>query len=73
MRKLPLTENERDVYGYILGYISDYDYAPTLSEISTFMGSPNHQTATYYLSQLVDKGYITRERGRIRNIEIITK
>jgi len=68
--RLPLTENETDIWGYILGYDSDYGYSPTLKEIATFVGSPNHQAAQYYLRQLEYKGYIKRGKGW-RNISII--
>mgnify|MGYP003133388531 CR=1 FL=1 len=73
MKRLPLTRKERAVWGYILGYIEDNDYSPTLSEIATRLGSKNHQAASDYISRLESKGYIKRKRGKWRNISIIIK
>ena len=71
MNKLPLTDNERDVWFYIAGFISDYEYSPTLSEIAEFIGSPNHQAASDYVKRLEEKGMIIRTPNKWRNIKLI--
>lgn len=72
MRKLPLTTKEEKVYGFILGYVSDNGYSPTLSEIAEHIGSKQHQVADYFLKQLESKGFVKRGKGW-RNIKIITR
>jgi len=72
-KRLPLTKKEEKVWGYILGYITDNEYPPTIMEIAEIAGSPNHQTGLYFVQQLEDKGYIARTRGKWRNISIVEK
>lgn len=71
--RLPLTKKEEQVWGYILGYISDREYSPTAREIAEHAGSNNQQTGQYFIQQLVNKGYLKIEKGKWRNIRIIEK
>lgn len=70
--RLPLTQNEDKVWGFILGYVTDKEYSPTLVEIAEFIGSSNHQAASDYVNRLEAKGYISRTKGKWRNIKVIT-
>lgn len=71
MKNLPLTLKEKTVLKQIKKYIESNQYPPTAMEIAMKIGSTNHQTGTYYINQLKDKGYITLEKGKWRNIRLI--
>lgn len=71
-KHLPLTETEKRVLGYILGYYSDNGYMPTLREIGIFMNYPEksqRSSAQVITKNLEAKGRILLGKGW-RNIEI---
>lgn len=74
MKRLPLSQNEEKIWGYILGYITDHNYSPTYKEIALFMGYDNsgEQTIRTYLGRMEEKGYIKFGKGW-RNIKIVTQ
>jgi len=73
IKKLPLTNLEKDVFGFILGYISDYEYSPTLEEV----GLKFNQTkgwAQQIVNNLCLKGKLYKDDiGTARNIRILIK
>jgi len=73
MKRLPLTTKEKKAWGFILGYVSENEYSPTVKEIALAMGSENHQTGLYFVQQLIDKGHLKKEKGKWRNIKIKEK
>lgn len=73
MKKLPLSKREKQIWGYILGYLNDYGYTPTLFEIGEFLGGSRYakQNAYHYIRKMEEKGYIKRGKGW-RNIKVVT-
>lgn len=68
----PLSKRQNEVWGFILGYLSDNGYPPTRREIATHMditvpGVQNH------LAMMVDKGYLKINERAWRGIEIIQR
>lgn len=62
---------QRQTLEYLRGFISDKGFAPTLKDISSFIGVRSPSTAHFHLSRLEDKGYIRRgQDGSIELIEI---
>lgn len=62
---------QRQTLEYLRGFISDKGFAPTLKDISGYIGVKSPSTAHFHLSRLEDKGYIRRgEDGSIELIEI---
>ena len=65
-----LTKKQSDVLTYIQTYIKDKGYAPSLDEIREHFAFASVSTAHYYLEKLSSAGFIQREDGRSRAIEV---
>lgn len=59
---------QRRTLEFLRTYIADNGYAPTLKDISTFIGVRSASTAHFHLSRLEDKGFI--RRGEDGSIEL---
>lgn len=51
---------QRETLEYLRSFISDKGYAPTLKDISQYIGVRSPSTAHFHLSRLEDKGFIRR-------------
>lgn len=67
----PLTEIERGILEYLIGYLRHHTYQPSLREIGRHFGLRSTKTTSEYLQGLVDKGWIERDPARSRGIRII--
>lgn len=65
---LPLTKRQAEVLRYIIKFINEYDYAPSLREISDFLGTDNIGAAQYHIGELKSKGYLRQLPNRKRAI-----
>lgn len=65
-----LTTKQKEVYEFIKKYINNYNYSPTIREISSLF---DKSVGTIYpmLKRLKNKGYITFEEGKARTIKIL--
>ncbi len=65
-----LTTKQKEVYEFIKKYINNYNYSPTIREISSLF---EKSVGTIYpmLKRLKSKGYITFEEGKARTIKIL--
>lgn len=63
--KLPLTDQQEKALYFIIEYIEEYDYPPTINEIKEALNHNNPGYVHKILTALEKKGYITR-RKRIR-------
>lgn len=65
-----LTTKQKEVYEFIKKYIDNYNYSPTIREISSLF---EKSVGTIYpmLKRLKSKGYITFEEGKARTIKIL--
>lgn len=66
-----LTPRESDVWGYILGYITDYGRSPAQREIGHALGI-SHVQVGRHLHSLKRKKYIRLIKNKRRNIKICT-
>jgi repressor LexA len=66
-----LYKRQKEIYDYIRQNISKYGFAPTLTEIASFLGLSSLATVHEHLAVLEKKGMIRRYRGAIRGIEVI--
>lgn len=55
-----LTENEQRIYGYIVKYIRENRFPPTIREIQSNFGYKSTNSVVAPLKKLERKGYITK-------------
>lgn len=63
MTQRELTDRQHAVLCFIVDYIEDKGYPPTVEEIRRHMKVASKSTAAHYLRALKDKGYIEIESG----------
>lgn len=68
-----LYKRQKQILDYIKQNISKYGYAPTLTEISQYLGLSSLATVHEHLAVLEKKGLIRRYKGAIRGIEVLDK
>lgn len=69
---MPLTRRQSQILDYIREYCDEYGYAPTLQEIGAQFGLSSVATVHKHVSQLVEKGYLRRERRNAsRDLEVV--
>lgn len=65
-----LTERQQLILGVISDFAGRRGYAPTLREIAKATGLASPSSVSYQLTILQDKGYLRRDPGRPRTIEM---
>ena len=77
MARLPRTVIADEVYAYILGYVSDFNYSPTYGEIAEqFTHDGRYYTpewGRWIVQELESQGRLKVEKKIHRGIRIITK
>jgi repressor LexA len=66
-----LTEIERQVYHYLLDYLSENTFQPSVREIGKRFKLKSTKTVVDILQSLALKGYVTRESGRSRGLRLV--
>ncbi|MHB8421446.1 MAG: transcriptional repressor LexA [Leptospirales bacterium] len=66
----PLTSRQREVFDFIVRWIRETRFPPTLSEVAQFLGVPYPKSASAHLEALEKKGYIQRFPGKARGIQL---
>ncbi len=66
-----LTAKQQRVYDYILSYISDNGYPPSIREIAAAVGVQSPSTIHFHLKALEEAGVITRGKGKTRAITAV--
>ncbi len=67
----PLTPIERRVYHYLLDFLAEHTYQPSVREIGRRLRIPSTKTVAEILQRLADKGFLEREHGRSRGVKIV--
>ncbi len=67
----PLTPIERKVYHYLLDFLAEHTYQPSVREIGRRVRIPSTRTVTEVLARLEEKGFLEREHGRSRGVKIV--
>lgn len=62
---------QRETLEYLRKFISEKGYAPTLKDISNYIGVRSPSTAHFHLSRLEDKGFV--RRGPDGSIELVER
>jgi len=66
-----LTPKQRQSYQFILSYLAEHGYAPSLEEIRQALGSRSRTSAFNHVRGLETAGLIRLAGGRKRNIELV--
>jgi len=67
----PLSDMERKVYLYLIDFLTDHTYQPSVRDIAAQFGIRSTKTVASLLSALERKGYIEREASRSRGLHLV--
>jgi repressor LexA len=67
----PLTPTERRVYHYLLDFLSENTYQPSIREIGKRFRIKSTKTVSDILQSLAEKGYIERDPSRSRGVRLL--
>ena len=67
----PLTTVERNVYQYLLDFLAENTYQPSIREIARQFRIKSTKTVSDILQSLAEKGYIQRDRARSRGVRLL--
>ena len=67
----PLTPIERRVYHYLLDFLAENTYQPSIREIGKRFRIKSTKTVSDLLQSLSDKGYIERDPSRSRGVRLL--
>ena len=67
----PLTSIERRVYHYLLDFLAENTYQPSIREIAKKFRIKSTKTVSDILQSLTEKGYIQRDRSRSRGVRLL--
>ncbi len=68
--RAPLTQVERKVYHFLIDYLAEHTFQPSVREIARHFRIPSTKTVTDLIATIADKGYIRRSPGRSRGLVI---
>lgn len=66
-----LTARQRNILDYLVGYIDDHGYPPSMREIGNFFSIKSTNGVSDHLRALERKGYISRSDGQSRGMTIL--
>ncbi|HVT38554.1 MAG TPA: S24 family peptidase [Gemmatimonadaceae bacterium] len=69
--RAPLTLIEQKVYHYLIDFLSDHTFQPSVREIARHFRIPSTKSVADLLASLERKGYVEREAGRSRGVELL--
>ncbi len=67
----PLTKLERRILDYLVEYLRQHTYQPSIREIGRRFDIKSTKTVSEYLQSLADKGWIERDPARSRGVRLI--
>ncbi len=67
----PLTPVERKVYQYLIDFLAENTYQPSIREIGSRFRIKSTKTVSDLLHALTEKGYIERDPARSRGVRIL--
>ncbi|MFQ5840878.1 MAG: transcriptional repressor LexA [Thermodesulfobacteriota bacterium] len=69
--KRKLTARQREVLSFLIRFIDERGYPPTVREIALYFGLKGPRSPKKRLDALEEKGYIRRNPGKSRAIEVV--
>ncbi|MDB4948516.1 MAG: LexA repressor [Gemmatimonadetes bacterium] len=67
----PLNKIERRILNYLVDYLKENTYQPSIREIGKRFGIKSTKTVSEHLQSLADKGHIERDASRSRGVKIL--
>lgn len=67
----PLTELERRVYHYLIDFLAENTFQPSVRDIARKLRIKSTKTVADLLQSLAEKGYIEREASRSRGVRLL--
>lgn len=67
----PLTKTERRILNFLVDYLKENTYQPSIREIGKKFGIKSTKTVSEHLQSLADKGHIERDASRSRGVRIV--
>ncbi|HEV2148122.1 MAG TPA: transcriptional repressor LexA [Longimicrobiaceae bacterium] len=67
----PLSKIEKRILNYLVDYLRQHTYQPSIREIGKRFGIKSTKTVSEHLQALADKGYIERDASRSRGVKIV--
>jgi repressor LexA len=67
----PLSPLERKVYRYLIDFLAEHTYQPSVREIGQRFQIRSTKTVAALLQTIADKGYIERVPGRSRGVKLL--
>jgi repressor LexA len=64
-----LTRRQREIYDFIVQFLEEHGYSPSLEEIGEHFGLSSVATVHKHVSQLVAKGWLRKAWNRSRSLE----
>ena len=68
----PLTAEQKKALDFVLSYLQEHGYSPSLKDIAQFFHS-NTSTAQYFVKELIKKGFLRKEANKTRGITPIAR
>lgn len=66
-----LSKVERRILNYLVDYLKEHTYQPSIREIGRRFGIKSTKTVSEHLQALADKGHIERDASRSRGVRIL--
>lgn len=66
----PLSKIERRILNYLVDYLKEHTYQPSIREIGKRFSIKSTKTVSEHLQSLADKGHIERDASRSRGVKI---
>ena len=66
-----LTDAQNELYGWIKGYMKDFQHSPSIRQMMKAMGLKSPAPIQSRLKHLQEKGYISWQEGKARTLKII--
>jgi len=68
---VPLTEIERKILDFMVQYLRENTYQPSIREIGERFGIKSTKTVSEHLQSLAEKGFLERDPSRSRGVRIL--
>jgi repressor LexA len=69
--RAPLTPTEQEVYHFLLDFLAERTFQPSVREIARHCRIPSTKSVADLLAALERKGYVEREHGRSRGVTLV--
>jgi repressor LexA len=68
---MAITRRQREVYDFLQHFIEEHGYSPSFEEIGAGLGLSSLATVHKHISNLQEKGLLTRDYNRSRSIDVV--